>query len=166
MRWGRGWRAAVCSSEDDLGTETTEEVRDSRREKAATRHTAAGHNKRRQNTDKVEHRKGRDRIWRTQEGEVGRHADDRHTTVKIDDSEPHVAAHTTATAHMTKRGEKHNHVNEDEDEDGRRRRTRRGCDRETATIPNAAQPSACSNAASFSCHSCELLDNIPDKDPG
>ena len=87
---------------------------------------------------------------------------DRHTMVKADGSEPHVAAHTTAMAHLAKRGEKHKHTNEDEDEGGRRQRTRRGSDRETATAPDAAQPCACtgvepSGAASNSYRSRETI---------
>ena len=158
------------ASDDDLGTEATEKVRDSRSERAATGHTAAGHNKRRRNTDEAGHWNGRDRTRRIYEEEVGWHMADRHTMVKAvaDGSEPHVAAHTTAMAHMAKRGEKHKQTNEDEDEGGRRQRTRRGSDREMATAPDAAQPCACTGVepSSLSWHSCEPLDNIPEKDPG
>ena len=147
------------ASDDDLGTEATEKVRVSRSERAATGHTAAGHSKHRRKTDEAEHWNGRDRTQRIHEKEVGWHMADRHTMVKADGSEPHMATHTTGTAHPAKRVETHMRVDED---GGRRHRTKRESDTGNVTAPGAAQPCAStsvepSGAASISYRSKETM---------
>ena len=133
-------------------------MRDSRSERAATGHTAAGHNKHRRKTDETEHWNGRDRTRRIHESEVGRHMTDRHMMVKADGSEPHMAAHTAGTAHPAKSDETHMHVDED---GGRRQRTKRENDTGNATASGAAQPCASTNvergAASISYRSRETI---------
>ena len=86
------------------------DVGDSRREKAAKGHTAAGHNRRRRSTDEEEQRDGQDRKRRIHEENMGQYMANRQTAVTVDDSEPHMAAHTTMTAHLAKRAEKHERV--------------------------------------------------------
>ena len=125
------------SKDDDLGTEATEKVRESRTEKAAIGHTAAGYNKHRRNTDEAEHRNGWDRTRRKHEEEMGWHMADGHTMVKANGSEPHEAAHTTAMAHPAKRDEKHKHTNED---DGQRKMMKRDDDVEYTMVGVTAQP--------------------------
>ena len=135
------WRKANVTgdaSDDDLGTGVTEKVRESRSERAAIGHTAAGHNKHRRKTDAAEHRNGRDRTRQIHKEEVGWHTADRHMMAKVDGSEPHMAAHTTGTAHPAKSVEMHMCVDED---GGRRQRTRRESDMHVM-IPGAAQPYA------------------------
>ena len=149
------------ASDGDLGTEATEKVRDSRSERAATGHTAAGHNKHRRKTDEAEHWNGRDCTRRIHEKEVRWHMADRHTMVKADGSEPHMAAHshTTGTAHPAKSVETHMRVDED---GGRRQRTKRDSDTGNVTALGVAQPCAStsvepSGAASISYRSRETI---------
>ena len=133
-------------------------MRESRSEKAAIGHTAAGHNKHRRKTDAAEHRNGRDRTRPIHKEEVGWHTADRHMMAKVDGSEPHMAAHTTGTAHPAISIEMHICIDED---GGRRQRTRRESDIDVM-VPGAAQPRAStsiepSGAASSSYRSRETI---------
>ena len=79
------WRKANVTgdaSDDDLGTGATEKVRESRSERAAIGHTAAGHNKHKRKMDAAEHRNGRDRTRPIHKEEVGWHTADRHMMAK------------------------------------------------------------------------------------
>ena len=97
--------------------------------------------------------------WRTHEEGTERHTRDGHTAVSLCSSEPHMAAHTTGTAHPAKCVETHTCVDED---GGRRQRTRRESDTENVMAPGAAQPCAStsvepSGAASNSYRSRETI---------
>ena len=70
---------------------------------------------------------------------MGRCTSDEHMAVSLYSSEPHIAAHTTRTAHLAKRAEEHMCVDED---GGRRQRTRRESDANNLTAPDTAQPCA------------------------
>ena len=146
------------ASDDDLGMEATEKVRDSRSERAATGHTATDHNKRRRNTDEIEQWNGQDRTRRRHEKEATRHMADRYTMVRVDGSEPHVAAHTTGTAYLAGSAEKRKQADEDS---GQRQRTKREDDMGNMTASSAAQPCASTNvergAASVSYRSRETI---------
>ena len=96
-----GPHATSDASDDDLGMEATEKVRDSRSERAATGHTATDHNKRRRNTDEIEQWNGQDRTRRRHEKEATRHMADRHTMVRVDGSEPHAMWPPTQQGQLT-----------------------------------------------------------------
>ena len=106
---------------DDLRAENLKWARDSRNERAATGHTATEYNQSKQTMAEGEHRNGvRSGTWRTHEGGTERHTHDEHTIAKLGGNEPHMAAHTTMTAHLAKHAEKHKRADED---GGRRQRT-------------------------------------------
>ena len=150
--------ATSDASDDDLGMEATEKVRDSRSERAATGHTATDHNKRRRNTDEIEQWNGQDRTRRRHEKEATRHMADRYTMVRVDGSEPHVAAHTTGTAYLAGSAKKRKQADEDS---GQRQRAKRDDDMGDMTATSAAQPCASTNvergAASVSYSSRETI---------
>ena len=127
------------AGKDDLGTEAAERMRDSHREEAAKGHAAAGNKRRDRNMDEAEQRDELDRTLRTHEENTGGQMVEWRTAMKVDDSEPHMAAHTTRTAHPAKRAEKHTR---DDEDGGRRQRTRRESDTKNVTAPGAAQPCA------------------------
>ena len=150
--------ATSDATDDDLGMEATEKVRDSRSERAATGHTATDHNKRRRNTDEIEQWNGQDRTRRRHEKEATRHMADRYTMVRVDGSEPHVAAHTTGTAYLAGSAKKRKQADEDS---GQRQRAKRDDDMGDMTATSAAQPCASTNveggAASISYRSRETI---------
>ena len=125
---------------DDLRTGRKKWTKDSRSERAAAGYTAAGHNQSTRDRTKEEQRNARRDERRTHEERTGRYTSDEHMAASLCGSEPHMAAHTTGTAHPAKRADEE-HMRDDED-GGRRQRARRESDTKNMTEPDTAQPSA------------------------
>ena len=134
------------ATEDDLktgNTGKTKYAKESHNSRAAAGYTAAGNNQSTWYNAKEEYRNARRSAWRTYEEGTERHRHDGHMAASMCSSEPHMAAHTTRTAHPVKGVEMHMCVDED---GGRRQRTKRKSDMEV-TAPGVAQPCASTSVA-------------------
>ena len=127
---------------DDLKTGNTGKTKyekESRNTRAAAGYTAAGNNQSTWHNTKEEYRNARRNAWRTYEEGTERYRHDGHMAASMCSSEPHMAAHTTGTAHPVKGVKTNMHVDED---GGRRQRTKRESGTGNATATCVARPCA------------------------